>query len=60
MCPACEQSTTRVHVYYDRTIQDLPVNGKPVYLKIRCRKLLCHNKKMCEQVFFTTGSMCPT
>lgn len=51
MCPACGQSTTRVHAYYDRTIQDLPINGKPVYLKIRLRKLLCLNKKCAKKIF---------
>lgn len=50
-CPACGQSTTQVHAYYDRTIQDLPINGKPVYLKIRCRKLLCLNKKCPKKTF---------
>ena len=51
-CPTCKENSSFVHAYYDRVIQDLPINGKPVYLKIRCRKFLCKNKD-CPQKLFT-------
>ncbi|MGL9814901.1 transposase family protein [Enterococcus sp. DIV0098] len=50
-CPRCGQLSTRVHAYYDRVIQDLPINGKSVYLKIRCRKLLCLNEECTKKIF---------
>jgi Transposase and inactivated derivatives len=51
-CPTCKENSSFVHAYYDRVIQDLPINGKSVYLKIRCRKFLCKNKD-CPKKLFT-------
>jgi Transposase and inactivated derivatives len=51
-CPTCKENSSYVHAYYDRVVQDLPINGKSVYLKIKCRKFLCKNKE-CPQKLFT-------
>ena len=33
----------KIHSTYRKTIQDLPMSGKKVYLKILCRKIFCRN-----------------
>lgn len=55
-CPCCQMLSSSVRYYYYRTIQDLPINGKSVFLKIQCRKFNCKNKQ-CEQNFLDKKSI---
>jgi transposase len=37
-CPGCGQSSARVHSRYERTLGDLPWQGRPVSLRVRARR----------------------
>ncbi|MHC5268426.1 transposase family protein [Enterococcus sp. LJL98] len=50
-CPSCQKNSTTIRSYYSRKIQDLPMNGKEVYLIIRCRKFQCKNNQCDKKVF---------
>lgn len=50
-CPACQTISFKMHSYYERMVQDLPINGKQVKLKVKTRKLQCQNKA-CETKYF--------
>mgnify|MGYP003399065133 CR=1 FL=1 len=41
----------RVHAYYEKTFQDLPIQGKKVKIILRNRKMLCMSKD-CETKTF--------
>ncbi|MCF8568616.1 ISL3 family transposase [Alicyclobacillus tolerans] len=47
-CPDCGQWTERVHSTYYRTVQDVPLCGIKVFLRIRVRKFFCDNPS-CER-----------
>ncbi len=49
-CPYCGSSSTRVHSYYEKSFQDLPIMGKKTKIIIKNRKFFCDNPE-CE---FTT------
>lgn len=51
-CPKCGQWAQRVHSWYYRTVQDIPLGTKLVVLRIRSRKFFCDNTS-CVQVIFT-------
>lgn len=40
-CPVCGVVTERVHGYHDRTLRDVPVDGRQVVLRARIRRLVC-------------------
>lgn len=40
-CPACGIGSARVHSYHQRTVTDLPVDGRCVTVLVRVRRLLC-------------------
>ncbi len=40
-CPDCRAGSTRVHGYHQRTVADLPVDGRSVIVQVRVRRLLC-------------------
>ena len=42
-CPGCNTILTEYHGTYERTVQDLPVFGKSVQLKINVREYQCNN-----------------
>lgn len=42
-CPFCGQISTKVHSTYERTFQDLPIQGKKVIMIIKNRKMFCNN-----------------
>ena len=44
-CPYCGQPSDRVHSYYQREIQDLPIQGKRTILLVTTRKLFCDFKE---------------
>ncbi|MCF8567983.1 transposase family protein [Alicyclobacillus tolerans] len=47
-CSDCGQWTERVHSTYYRTVQDIPLCGIKVFLRIRVRKFFCDNPS-CER-----------
>ena len=51
-CPECRCWTERVHSYYYRTVQDVPMYGASVFLRVRARKFFCHNPE-CPRTIFT-------
>jgi transposase len=50
-CPRCGQPSDAVHRWYQRRLADLPCAGMAVGLRVRVRKMFCHNQD-CRQVIF--------
>lgn len=50
-CPRCGQFSNSVNSKYDKKYQDLPINGKTVYLTLENRVFECRNKE-CEETYF--------
>lgn len=40
-CPACGRPSWRIHSRYDRTLHDLPWQGRTVRLRVRARRFRC-------------------
>jgi transposase len=40
-CPRCDGLTGHVHGYYERTVADVPADGRPVVLHVRVRRMRC-------------------
>ncbi|MFD3761987.1 transposase family protein, partial [Streptomyces sp. NPDC058622] len=40
-CPVCRTPTAKVHGYHRRTVRDVPVDGRPVVVYLRIRRLVC-------------------
>jgi transposase len=56
-CPFCGTSSSRVHSTYDRSFQDLPIQGKKVYITIANRKYFCDNPA-CSHTTFAESFSC--
>lgn len=50
-CPYCGKKSAKVHSVYHRTVQDLPISGKKVYIKIKSRKMFCPNTACTRKTF---------
>ncbi len=50
-CKYCNTPSTKVHSYYNRSFQDLPIQGKKVKININNRKMFCTNPD-CEKKTF--------
>lgn len=50
-CPDCEQRTTRVHSWYQRTIADLPWQGLAVRFHLHTRRWFCQNQECSRRIF---------
>lgn len=50
-CPTCASSSTRVHSYYTRSPQDLPLCEFGVTLRLRVRRFRCLNSECERQTF---------
>jgi transposase len=50
-CPSCGAESTARHSRYWRHLQDLPVQGKEVALRLRLSRWRCRNAE-CEQAIF--------
>ena len=50
-CPACGQSSSRTHSHYNRTLADLPYQGRPVAIHVRARRFRCTTVD-CPRRFF--------
>ena len=40
-CPRCGSLTGQVHGYYERTVADVPADGRPVVVHVRVRRMRC-------------------
>jgi transposase len=40
-CPRCGTETARVHEYRERTVADVPADGRRVLVKVRVRRMRC-------------------
>jgi transposase len=40
-CPDCGTETARVHGYHERTVADVPADGRRVLVKVRVRRMRC-------------------
>nr|WP_245548293.1 ISL3 family transposase [Nocardia pneumoniae] len=40
-CPGCGAESARVHGYQQRTVTDVPLDGRPVVVRVRVRRLVC-------------------
>jgi len=50
-CPCCGRKSKKAHSRYSRTVQDLPISGKKVYIEITSRKMFCPNEKCSRKTF---------
>ena len=50
-CPYCSKVSSRVHSTYERSFQDLPIQGKKVYISIINRKYFCDNRNCPNTTF---------
>lgn len=50
-CPYCGQMSEKVHSIYERTFQDLPIQGKKVIMILKNRKMFCNNPD-CDHTTF--------
>ncbi len=50
-CPTCAQVSQRLHSRYQRTLADLPWQGRPVALQVQARRFRCLNPSCARQTF---------
>lgn len=50
-CPNCGIQSRRVHGYHERTLGDLPWQGRPVLLRVRARRFRCFHPACPRQTF---------
>ncbi|WP_220191464.1 ISL3 family transposase, partial [Ktedonospora formicarum] len=51
ICPSCHQASSRMHSWYTRSPQDLPLTGLLVQLKLQVRRFRCLNPS-CQKATF--------
>lgn len=56
LCPVCKHSTIFVYDYRTQIIKDLFLRGKPCYLHLKKRRLLC---KQCQKRFYQKPDFLP-
>ncbi|MEV6814788.1 ISL3 family transposase [Micromonospora sp. NPDC051296] len=49
-CPGCAAVTGRVHGYHQRTLADVPIDARPVVVRVRVRRLVCPTQG-CRRTF---------
>jgi transposase len=50
-CPCCETTSSRVHSRYVRTVDDLPMHGRRVRLRLTVRRFFCDNEGCARRTF---------
>ena len=50
-CPRCAGLTGHVHGYYQRTVADVPADGRPVVVQVRVRRMRCGDLDCPVQTF---------
>lgn len=51
LCPYCGKASSRLHSTYSRSFQDLPIQGRKVYITISNRKFFCDNQACAHKTF---------
>lgn len=51
ICPSCQQVSYRIHRYYLRSPQDLPISGQTVHLLLQVRRFRCQNRQCPRRPF---------
>lgn len=60
-CPGCRTRSRRPHGHYERTLADLPWQGRPVLLRLQTRRFRCPNASCPRRTFSeTTGAVART
>jgi len=55
-CPFCNQSSSKVHSRYEKSFQDLPIQGYKVVIVISNKKYFCKNPLCSHTTFAETFS----
>src|SRR6478609_11440547 len=50
-CPGCRKTSTACHSRYVRILQDLPWQGRSVYLWVTVRRFRCRNRRCSRKIF---------
>ena len=50
-CLHCGKTSSRIHSIYERSFQDLPIQGRKVYIRIINRKYFCDNHDCPNRTF---------
>ncbi len=50
-CPACGQTSVRIHSRYTRVLADLPACGRPVQVRLTVRRFRCANPTCARRTF---------
>jgi transposase len=53
-CPYCKSPSNKPHSYYQRSFQDLPIQGKKVIIVVNNRKMFCNNPECGHKTFAET------
>lgn len=48
VCSRCGAESVRVRSYHDRTVADLPLGGRLVFVRVRVRRLMCSTPQCCK------------
>ena len=54
MCPYCKSTSDKPHSHYQRSFQDLPIQGKKVIIVLENRKMFCKNPECGHKTFAET------
>lgn len=54
LCPYCKSTSNKPHSHYQRSFQDLPIQGKKVIIVLENRKMFCNNPKCGHKTFAET------
>lgn len=50
-CPACKQSTARIHSWYQRLLADLPAHGGSIRIELGVRRFFCASADCPRRIF---------
>ncbi|MFC4908475.1 transposase family protein [Actinomadura gamaensis] len=50
-CPRCAVQTAHVHAWCERTVTDVPIDGRPVVVNVRVRRLACRDWRCPQRTF---------
>ena len=59
VCPYCESTSNKAHSHYQRSFQDLPIQGKKVIIVLDNRKMFCNNPECGHKTFAETFDFLP-
>ncbi len=48
VCPGCGAESERLHGYHWRTVTDVPLDGRPVVVRVQVRRLVCPTTGCCN------------